>query len=197
MRSGCANPAPSRAEHAAELEHAHARRLAVEVGRAASRAGRAAACVRITSRCAAIGFSTRDRRAPPGRARARRRRTTKLNVTISCQSRATSAALDAHARRALLRRAAASCCTCAARRRRNRVVAVDARDLLDEVLLDREVEAVRRRRHDEVVAVARRTRSRRRAKMSRDRVGVDGDAEEPRDARGAHAHRRRAPAARP
>ena len=42
-----------------------------------------------------------------------------------------------------------------ARRRGNVVVAVDARDLLDEVLLDREIEAARRRRHDEASAPSR------------------------------------------
>ena len=89
------------------------------------------------------------------RARARVADSTKLNVTISCQSRATSGA-GSRARRALrFGRAAACVCTCARGVRRDRVVAVDARDLLDEVFLDREVEAVRRRRHDEVVAVAR------------------------------------------
>ena len=40
------------------------------------------------------------------------------------------------------------------RRGRYRVVAVHARGLLDEVLLDREIEAKRRRRHHEVVAFA-------------------------------------------
>ena len=39
--------------------------------------------------------------------------------------------------------------------RGDRVVAVQARDLLDEVLLDREIEAIRRRRHEEIVAGAR------------------------------------------
>ena len=85
---------------------------------------------------------------------------TKLKVMTSCQSRCDERALDGDRAAAWPRESGSMRWTCAARRRGNGVVAVDPRDFLDEVFLDREVEAVRRRRHDEVVAVARERRSR-------------------------------------
>ena len=82
---------------------------------------------------------------------------------------------------------------CAGRARagvgRNVVVAVDARDLLDEVFLDREVEAIataasRRNRRRRARTRSRAARRRRRSSSS-----ASGDAEQPRDARRPHAHR--------
>ena len=108
-----------------------------------------------------------------------RRGSTKLNVTISCQSRSTSARLSALRRTPRLRDPAA----CAGRARAGaagmRVVAVHARDFLDEVLLDGEVEAERRRRHDEVGAFAREGEAEAREHVG-DRVGGQRDAEEAR-----------------
>ena len=77
---------------------------------------------------------------------------TKLNVTISCQSRSTSARLTA-LRERVPSGSGSMCSTCARADGGDVVVAVDARDFLDEVFLDREIEAARRRRHDEVVAL--------------------------------------------
>ncbi len=73
------------------------------------------------------------------------------------------------------------------RGRRDRVVAVQARDLLDEVLLDREVEPVRRRRDQEVVARALEGEAEPPEERG-DRLVRNGDAEQPRDARRAHAN---------
>jgi hypothetical protein len=112
--------------------------------------------VRITSRCAAIGFSTRTGERSGGGvdpSSASVPDDTKLNVTISCQSRATSR----RRRSPALRCASASgsmCWTCAAGVGGMLSYAVHPRDFLDEVFLDRQVEAVGRRRHDEVGAGA-------------------------------------------
>src|SRR5581483_3835566 len=64
---------------------------------------------------------------------------------------------------------------------------VQARDLLDQVLLDLEIEAVRRRRHGELAAPARISEAQAREQRVDLRVG-EGDADDLRGARGAQAH---------
>ncbi len=68
------------------------------------------------------------------------------------------------------------------------VVAVQARDFFDEVLFDVQVESIRRRRHHEVIAVARESETKSPEDLA-DGVGVDGYAKNSRDTRRAHAHR--------
>src|SRR6185503_19327929 len=74
------------------------------------------------------------------------------------------------------------------RSRRDIVVAVQARHLLDEVFFDRQIEAIRRRRDDEVGAFALRGEAQAREDRSY-RLGCDRDAEDACDARAAHSHR--------
>src|SRR5207248_8750678 len=76
----------------------------------------------------------------------------------------------------------------ARRRGGNVLVAVQARHLLDEVFLDREIESERWRSADEVVAVALWIEGEP-LEDALDLLRGDRDAEKPRDARGAHANR--------
>src|SRR5450755_3725997 len=70
----------------------------------------------------------------------------------------------------------------------NPVIAVQPRHFFDEVRLDREVEAIRRWRHDEIVAVALRFEAEP-VEYCGDLVVRDADAEYSRDACAAHANR--------
>src|SRR5207248_435690 len=70
----------------------------------------------------------------------------------------------------------------------NVVVAIEPGDFLDEVLLDREVEAERRGRTYEIVALTARLELQS-LENPGDGLRRDGDAEQTRDARTAHTHR--------
>ncbi len=113
--------------------------------------------VRMTSRWLAMGFSTRTGwlwGVMTGEMAASMAESTKLNVTISCQSRFGERMFH-RARRAPCFGIRQHVLHVRGRLGGDRVVTVDARDFLDEVLLDAEVEPEGRGCHGEIGAFAR------------------------------------------